>query len=62
MFLFPLKYALVIGIPVAVVNLILNILPTMILRYNVPKLTVVLKRLERQARLKNKQLEENKEV
>ncbi len=47
-FLFPLKYALVIGVPVAVVNVILSALPTMILRYNIPKLTTVLKRLERQ--------------
>ena len=60
-FLFPLKYALVIGIPVAVVNLILNILPTMILRYNVPKLTVVLKRLERQAKLKTENTTTEKE-
>ena len=47
-FLFPLKYALSIGVPVAVVNLVLSALPTMDLRYNIPKLTIVLKRLERQ--------------
>ncbi len=47
-FLFPLKYAFVIGVPVALVNLFLNILPTMVLRYNTPKLKVVLKRLKRQ--------------
>jgi hypothetical protein len=47
-FLFPLKYALSIGVPIAIVNLVLSALPTMILRYNIPKLTIVLKRLERQ--------------
>ncbi|MFQ6752514.1 MAG: hypothetical protein ACLRFL_03020 [Clostridia bacterium] len=46
-FLFPLKYALLIGVPVAVVNLTLNILPTMILRYNVPKLMILHTRLTR---------------
>jgi hypothetical protein len=46
-FLFPLKYALSIGLPVALVNLFLNILPTMVLRYNVPKLQVLYKRLTR---------------
>ncbi len=46
-FLFPLKYAFLIGIPVAIVNLILNILPTMILRYNVPKLMMLHTRLTR---------------
>ena len=36
-----------IALPVAVVNLFLNILPTMVLRYNTPKLKTLLKRLER---------------
>lgn len=47
MFIFPFKYAFVIGFPVAIVNLFLNILPTVVLRYNVPKLQVLLKRLNR---------------
>ena len=47
MLLFPLKYALVIGLPVAIVNLFLNILPTMVLRYNIPKLHTAHKRLTR---------------
>jgi len=55
-FLIPLKYAMVIGVPVACVNLVLNILPTMILRYNTPKLMAVYKRLSR-----NQQLEETKQ-
>lgn len=46
-FIFPLKYALVIGLPIALVNLFLNILPTMVLRYNLPKLHAVLKRLKK---------------
>lgn len=47
MFIFPLKYALCIGLPVALVNAVLNTLPTMILRYNIPKLSVAYKRAVR---------------
>ena len=36
-----------IALPVALVNLFLNILPTIVLRYNTPILTSVLKRLKR---------------
>ena len=54
-FIFPLKYAFKIGIPVALVNLFLNILPTMILRYNVPKLKILHKRLTRNQILKEQQ-------
>ena len=39
--------ALTIALPVAVVNLFLNILPTLALRYNTPMLQNVLKRLKR---------------
>ncbi len=46
-FLLPLKYALVIGVPVAFVNLVLNIMPTIILRYNLPKLMALHTRLLR---------------
>ena len=42
-FLIPLKYAIVIGLPIAMVNLFLNILPTMILKYNRPKLQTAYK-------------------
>ena len=38
---------LTIGLPVAVVNVFLNILPTLALRYNTPKLINALKRLRR---------------
>ena len=43
----PFKFAISICLPVAITNLILNILPVMILRYNVPKLMLLHKRLER---------------
>jgi len=39
--------ALTIALPVAIVNLFLNILPTLALRYNTPMLMSVLKRLKR---------------
>lgn len=37
-FIYPLKYFLCFGIPVAIVNAFLNYLPYCILRYNLPKL------------------------
>ena len=39
--------SLTVALPVAVVNLFLNILPTLALRYNTPMLKSLLKRLER---------------
>jgi len=39
--------ALTVALPVAAVNLFLNILPTLVLRYNTPKLHSLLKRLRR---------------
>lgn len=36
-----------VALPVAIVNLYLNILPTLVLRYNTPKLKLVLERLRR---------------
>ena len=39
--------SLTIALPVAVVNLFLNILPTLVLRYNTPMLQGMLKRLKR---------------
>ena len=56
MFIFPLKYALPIGLPIALVNAVLNILPIMILRYNLPKLNVAYKRA---MRLKERKEEQN---
>lgn len=46
-FIFPLKFALIVGVPVAFVNLILNLMPVMILRYNTPKLEILHKRAVR---------------
>jgi len=43
----PKVCAFSIALPVAVVNLYLNILPTIVLRYNTPMLISLLKRLER---------------
>lgn len=42
-FLFPLKYWLCFGVPVAVVNGVLNALTLFILRYNLPKLHTLYK-------------------
>ena len=39
--------SLSVALPVAIVNLFLNILPTLALRYNTPKLKSLLKRLQR---------------
>ncbi|MBQ5612699.1 MAG: hypothetical protein IIU88_03215, partial [Clostridia bacterium] len=39
-----------IALPVALVNLYLNILPTLVLRYNTPMLQGILKRLRRRAK------------
>lgn len=44
--------SLTIALPVAVVNLFLNILPTLALRYNTPMLKSILKRLERKEKEK----------
>ena len=46
-FCFPFRYALPICLPIALVNVFLNILPIMALRYNYPKLLVVRKKLLR---------------
>ena len=46
-FCIPLKYWLVISVPVACVNAFLATLPTFILRYNIPKLKVAMQRAER---------------
>ena len=42
--------SLTIALPVACVNLFLNILPTLVLRYNTPKLQGILKRLRRSSK------------
>ena len=47
MLFIPNIYAFSIALPVAMVNLFLNILPTLALRYNTPKLQAMLKRMKR---------------
>ncbi len=49
MLLFPNMCAYTIALPVAMVNLFLNILPTLALRYNTPKLKLLLKRMRRKS-------------
>ena len=47
MVLFPNVCAFSVALPVALVNLFLNILPTIVLRYNTPKLMLLLQRMQR---------------
>jgi len=47
MFIFPIKYALVIGLPVALTNAIINLMSLMVLKYNMPKLRVARERARR---------------
>lgn len=46
-FVYPLKYCLCFGVPVAIVNTVLNLLPLFILRYNLKKLHSLYKYNER---------------
>ena len=50
---YPLRFALPICLPIAIVNVFLNILPIMALRYNYPKLMVIRKKLLRDSERKN---------
>jgi E3 ubiquitin-protein ligase DOA10 len=43
-FIFPLKYAPLFGLPVAIINAFYNYLSVAILRYNTPKLNALYKR------------------
>ncbi len=52
-FIYPLKFALYVGIPIAIVNVILNTMPTMALRYNRYKLMILYKRMEQSEARKN---------
>lgn len=47
-FIYPLKYAFCFAIPFAFVNVVLNLLPIFILRYNLPKLYKALYRIKAQ--------------
>lgn len=48
-FIYPLQYWLCFGLPVAIVNLVLCLLPLFILRYNLPKLHTLYKYNQRKA-------------
>ena len=57
--IFPIKYALIISLPVAIVNMFLQLLPFIVQRYNLPKLEVLLERNRRlQMREKKNNLNE----
>ena len=60
--LYPMpKYCLYIGLPIALVNVYLNLLSTMVLRYNIPKLKVAMQRAEKQAALNSQELNDKTE-
>ena len=43
-FIFPIRYALIVSLPIVLVNVFLQILPFFVQRYNLPKLQTLLKR------------------
>jgi len=51
-FLVPFRFLFTISLPIACVNILLNLMSIAVLRYNIPKLLVALKRSERN-KLKN---------
>lgn len=57
----PLKYAWRIGFPVACVGALLNILPSLVLRYNLPKLHIAHKRATRLEERAKQELETNED-
>lgn len=50
MLILPYNFCLTIGLPVALVGFVLNLMPFMVLRYSLPKLKVAYLRVERQER------------
>ena len=56
--IFPSQVAFCISLPIAIINLMLNLPSLFILRYNTPKLMACYKRLERTANLKTEETEE----
>lgn len=54
----PKSVSLSVGLPIAIVNAFLNILPICILRYNIPKLKVALTRAQRQTERCSSQIDE----
>lgn len=53
MLFLPFNFSITIGLPVALVGFILNIMPLMVLRYNTPKLKVAYERARRVMERKN---------
>ena len=53
-FCFPIKYVWIITFPIAMINLLLNYMSTMILRYNYPKLQTLYKRATRNQKVEIK--------
>ena len=49
------SFALCVGLPIALVNLFLNLLSSMILRYNIPKLTIAYERAKKMKEMKEKE-------
>ena len=47
----PPSLSLTVGLPVAAVNLLLNVLPTMALRYNTPMLQGMLRRMQKRGKI-----------
>lgn len=60
-FFFPLQYALMFGVPVAIINAVLNLMPMFILRYNVPKLKILFLRNARKENILAKQVSTEQE-
>lgn len=61
--LFPLpKYFLRIGLPIALINLFLHLLPIMVLRYNIPRLSIAYQRALKTYKIENNEQSEKKDL
>ena len=62
-FVIPFKFIWTISLPVCLVNVLLNLMSTFVLRYNIPKLEVALERAKRnqlkQKLIDSENIEEN---
>ena len=54
MFILPIKFWLPMGLPIVITSLILNIMPMIILRYNLPRLKTLLRFNQRKLRMQAK--------
>ena len=55
------KFFLCLGLPIAIVNLFLNLLSMMILRYNIPKLMIAYERAKKMKQLNREKEEKENE-